>query len=140
MRFLILDLWIRDHKEEGLLPGLIFNQRQLFWIRNAQQWCNKHSIQDLKEGMTGVHTPDKYRLLGSLMLSDEFAKDFNCPKNSKMNPIRTCSVGSFWPENPLPGKSVTIKTKPEVVSLGARTESGIFLILLAVLGFYSVTY
>ena len=50
------------------------------------------------------HTPDKYRLIGSLMLSDEFANDFNCPKNSTMYPERNCPIGSFWPNSPVEGK------------------------------------
>ena len=34
------------------------------------------------------------------MLSDEFAKDFQCPRGSFMNPIKNCSIGSMWPETP----------------------------------------
>ena len=90
-----LELWMNDHGEEPLLPGLTdFSQMQMFWIRGAHQFCEMTEI-DLED----FHTPNKYRVLGSMMLSDEFAKEFNCPKGSPMNPVQTCSVGSLWPTN-----------------------------------------
>ena len=99
----ILELWVHHNGEEALLPGLSnFNQRQLFWIRNAQQWCYKHSDDDLRRSLyNDEHTPSKYRLIGSLMLSDEFANDFNCSPGTPMNPNRSCKIGSLWPESPL---------------------------------------
>ena len=94
-------LWVNDHGEEPLLPGLTdYNQRQMFWIRNAHQWCHKYTQSSLENALYGVHTPAPYRLVGSLMLSDEFAKDFQCPRGSFMNPAKNCSIGSIWPETP----------------------------------------
>ena len=89
---------MNDHGEEPLLPGLTdFNQMQMFWIRGAHQFCEMEENITLQ--LEDEHTPHKYRVLGSMMLSDEFANDFNCPKGSLMNPVQTCSVGSLWPTN-----------------------------------------
>ena len=53
--------------------------------------------------MKDAHTPNKYRILGSMMLSDEFVKDFNCSSKTFMNPPKRCPIGSLWPESPLKG-------------------------------------
>ena len=101
-----LEFWVYENGEEPLLPGLTdYNQRQLFWIRNAHRFCSYHSNNWLKRAMKGSHTPHKYRILGSMMLSDEFAKDFNCSNKTYMNPPKRCPVGSLWPDSPLKGLS-----------------------------------
>ena len=105
-----LETWVKDHGEEALLPGLTdYTQSQLCWIRNAQQWCHRYCNGSLRLHMNAIklgknnYTPKKYRLIGSLMLSDEFARDFNCPINSTMNPRRNCSIGSLWSQSPING-------------------------------------
>ena len=101
-----LEFWVHENGEEPLLPGLTdYNQRQLFWIRNAHRFCSYHSNNWLKRAMKDSHTPDKYRILGSMMLSDEFAKDFNCSSKTFMNPTKRCPIGSLWPDSPLKGLS-----------------------------------
>ena len=40
----------------------------------------------------GSHSPSRYRVLSSLSNNEDFAKDFNCPVGSKMNPVEKCSV------------------------------------------------
>ena len=42
--------------------------------------------------LTGVHSPGPYRILGPLSNNDDFARDFNCPVGSKMNPAKKCQV------------------------------------------------
>ena len=95
------------------MPGLTdFNQRQLFWIRKAHEWCDKPSKSRLRYLLTDdEHTPNKYRLIGSMMLSDEFAADFKCPKGSPMNPVRNCSVGSLWPKDLASGITTALRKK-----------------------------
>ena len=61
--------------------------------------------------MKDSHTPNKYRILGSMMLSDEFARDFNCSSTSVMNPKKQCQIGSLWPDSPLNGLAAGRKSK-----------------------------
>lgn len=41
---------------------------------------------------TGVHSPAQFRVLGPLSNMIDFAKDFNCPDGSAMNPPKKCEV------------------------------------------------
>jgi len=41
---------------------------------------------------TNPHSPGKYRINGSLANNEHFAKTFNCPKNSIMNPEKKCLI------------------------------------------------
>ena len=41
---------------------------------------------------TGQHSPGKYRILVPLSNNEDFAKDFNCPAGSGMNPEKKCKV------------------------------------------------
>ena len=61
--------------------------------------------------MKDSHTPNKYRILGSMMLSDEFARDFNCSSTSVMNPKKQCQIGSLWPDSPLKGLAAGRKSE-----------------------------
>jgi len=78
---------------EGTLPGLYYNQNQLFWITFAQTWCGVERTETLKKSiLTDVHSPNEFRVHGTLQNLKEFASDFQCPKGSKMNPIHKCEV------------------------------------------------
>lgn len=85
--------YMETHRREPGLFTLNYTPEQLFWIQNAQTWCSvyrKETLQSLFR--IGTLTPGKYRVLGYLQNSDDFARDFNCPKNSFMNPIDKCEV------------------------------------------------
>lgn len=60
---------------------------------NFQNWCSlvrpKHYIQII---LTDVHAPSKYRAMIPLQNRPEFAKAFQCPIGSPMNPERKCQV------------------------------------------------
>lgn len=78
---------------EKKLPNLNFTPSQLFWISNANMWCDKSSkISSSYALATNVHSPQEFRVIGMLSNSQEFANDFNCPANSKMNPKKKCIV------------------------------------------------
>jgi len=79
--------WAVSKGEESLLPGLNFTQRQLFWISAANVWCSVHRPQALEMSiLTGAHSPDRYRIVGTFSNIPQFADDFQCRRGSKMNP------------------------------------------------------
>ena len=85
--------WIKDHGEETSLPDLPYSPRQLFFISFGQVWCSKYRDQALKRLIkTNSHAPGQFRVLGTLQNNEDFAKEFNCPLGSKMNPEKKCTV------------------------------------------------
>ena len=72
---------------EPSLPGVAYTQSQVFWLSAASVWCAKHRDQALRlRLLTGVHSPDMFRVQGPFSNMQEFSTDFNCPVGSKMNP------------------------------------------------------
>jgi predicted metalloendopeptidase len=85
--------WVKDHQEEDLLPGLNFTSQQLFWISWGQVWCSKYRDPALRNQIqTGAHSPGEFRINGPMSNSPQFAKAFDCPVGSRMNPSQRCSV------------------------------------------------
>ncbi|KAJ8410718.1 hypothetical protein AAFF_G00186750 [Aldrovandia affinis] len=85
--------YVSKHGEEDPLPGIDLNHQQLFFLNFAQVWCGthrpEHAVNSIK---TDVHSPGKFRVLGSLQNFPEFSKAFNCRKESNMVPKKTCQV------------------------------------------------
>eukprot|EP00057_Strongylocentrotus_purpuratus_P020956 XP_011675430.1 PREDICTED: endothelin-converting enzyme 1 [Strongylocentrotus purpuratus] len=85
--------WIREHGEEQLLPALGLNHKQLFFLGFAQVWCSTSTPQAARlQLLTDEHTPPRYRVIGTLSNSEEFAEQFKCPVGSPMNPKDKCEV------------------------------------------------
>lgn len=85
--------WTKDHGREARLPGLEYSPDQLFWISAANIWCGKFRPEVLKLRVnSGVHSPARFRIIGPLSNSAEFAQSFGCPLDSPMNPRKKCSV------------------------------------------------
>ena len=85
--------WVSRNGQELKLPGLDYSPKQMFWISAAEAWCSKYSPESLTSLITsGSHSPNEFRILGSLSNMPEFSTDFNCPIGSKMNPENKCSV------------------------------------------------
>jgi membrane metallo-endopeptidase-like protein 1 len=86
--------WVQRNHDEKLLPGLGgYSQRQMFWISAANVWCAKYRDKALKlRVLTGVHSPDMFRVRGPFANMPEFSRDFNCPAGSPMNPQNKCEV------------------------------------------------
>lgn len=38
------------------------------------------------------HVPNKFRLIGPLSNLDEFVKEFECQRGTRMNPIQKCQI------------------------------------------------
>jgi membrane metallo-endopeptidase-like protein 1 len=88
--------WVaRNNKgEEPSLPGLSdLTANQLFFISFATVWCgNTRDGEAHRLIVTDPHSPGKYRVIGTLSNSEEFAREFQCKIGSKMNPKDKCNV------------------------------------------------
>ncbi|GFT82831.1 neprilysin-1 [Nephila pilipes] len=85
--------WVKRHGEEPLLPGLNLTHDQLFFLNYAQIWCGSMRPEDaLSKVRSSVHSPGPIRVLGPLSNSYDFARTYNCPPGSRMNPKKKCSV------------------------------------------------
>ncbi|XP_053308031.1 endothelin-converting enzyme 1 isoform X2 [Spea bombifrons] len=85
--------WVKMNGKEKLLPSLGLTNDQLFFVGFAQVWCSVRTDESSHEGLiTDPHSPPRFRVVGSVSNSKEFAKHFQCPLGSPMNPIRKCEV------------------------------------------------
>lgn len=86
--------WIEDHGEEEPLPKIPeVTPRQLFFLNFAQVWCGTARPEALRSKLkTAVHAPGKYRVLGTLANSEDFAEAFSCKAGQKMHPEDKCQV------------------------------------------------
>jgi len=58
-----------------------------------QVWCSVRTPESSHEGLvTDPHSPDKYRVIGTLSNSRDFVEHFGCPLGSPMNPGKHCEV------------------------------------------------
>ncbi|KAG5451814.1 Endothelin-converting enzyme 1 [Clonorchis sinensis] len=81
------------YSDGTVLPALDFTSDQLFFLAFAQIWCIKQLPRaTLTTVLYDVHTVDRYRVIGTLMNSEDFARVYNCPSGSYMNPKTKCSV------------------------------------------------
>ncbi|CAI4221414.1 unnamed protein product [Auanema sp. JU1783] len=75
------------------LPGVNLTHDQLFFLNYAQIWCgtmnDKEAVRKLR---TSEHSPGPIRVKGPLSNSKDFAKAYNCPVGSPMNPKEKCRV------------------------------------------------
>ncbi|XP_053650118.2 neprilysin-2 isoform X3 [Cherax quadricarinatus] len=91
--YMAYNQWAKDNGEEKTLPSLPYNTRQLFWISAANVWCGKYRPETLKlRILTGAHSPAQFRVNGPFSNRPEFARDWNCPIGSTLNPSKRCSV------------------------------------------------
>uniref|UniRef100_A0A8B9UNV7 endothelin-converting enzyme 1 n=1 Tax=Anas zonorhyncha TaxID=75864 RepID=A0A8B9UNV7_9AVES len=85
--------WLQKNGDEKRLPALGLTNHQLFFVGFAQVWCSVRTPESSHEGLvTDPHSPDKYRVIGTLSNSRDFVEHFGCPLGSPMNPGRHCEV------------------------------------------------
>ncbi|XP_061189533.1 endothelin-converting enzyme homolog isoform X2 [Saccostrea echinata] len=87
------DYWLSQNGKEQPLPALNLTHKQLFFLGFAQVWCSASTKEaDHLQILTDPHSPAIYRVIGTLSNSKEFAEQYKCPANSRMNPKKKCEV------------------------------------------------
>lgn len=85
--------WIKRNGEEKLLPSISYTPQQLFWISAASMECATYRNEALKFLFSmGQHSLEYFRIMLPFMNSENFAKDFECPEGSLMNPMKKCKI------------------------------------------------
>ncbi|NWI21367.1 ECE1 enzyme, partial [Crypturellus soui] len=85
--------WLKKNGEEETLPTLGLTNHQLFFVGFAQVWCSVRTPESSHEGLiTDPHSPSRYRVVGTVSNSREFAQHFACPPGAPMNPAKKCEV------------------------------------------------
>lgn len=81
--------WVGELKDsvENRLIALKYSPKQLFWISYAQFYCSvqRDEVKKLLLDSFEVHSFDRFRVIGPLLNSAEFSRDFSCPIKSRMN-------------------------------------------------------
>ncbi|KZC05312.1 Neprilysin-2, partial [Dufourea novaeangliae] len=79
---------------DPLLPGLEkFTNNQLFFLSFANVWCTAFDPKEIEHRLKrDSHSPGSLRVIGSVSNSEDFAKSYNCPEGSPMNPKKKCSI------------------------------------------------
>lgn len=87
--------WTEQNGSEARLPGLKYNQQQLFWISFGQLWCSASKNYVIRNHIIASdHSPNEFRVNGPIsnMPEHTFARDFDCSIGTKMNPRHKCIV------------------------------------------------
>ncbi|XP_037078255.1 endothelin-converting enzyme homolog [Pollicipes pollicipes] len=86
-------LYRKHHGEELPLPGVNHTHSQLFFLAFSQVWCTSATPE--AQRMTTLndnHSPARYRVIGPLSNSPDFAREYRCAAGSAMNPVHKCEV------------------------------------------------
>uniref|UniRef100_A0A182P2Z4 Uncharacterized protein n=1 Tax=Anopheles epiroticus TaxID=199890 RepID=A0A182P2Z4_9DIPT len=96
--FLAYSKWLSAQTDQRVLeaetlPGLNVTRTQLFFLNFAQIWCGVMRPEATRNKLkTAVHSPGRFRVIGTLSNSEDFAREYHCPVGSFMNPADKCSV------------------------------------------------
>ena len=88
----LLDALAQDGKSiDDKIGG--FTEAQRYFIGFAQVWCgNTREAMARQWALTDEHSPDRWRVNGTVQNFDAFAKAFNCRKGQPMYPESSCRV------------------------------------------------
>ncbi|NXN42266.1 MMEL1 protein, partial [Rhinoptilus africanus] len=85
--------WLEQEGKEPKLPGLNLSHKQLFFLNFAQVWCGSYRPEYASQSIkTDVHSPLKYRVMGSLQNFEAFSEVFHCKRGTAMHPAGKCRV------------------------------------------------
>ncbi|KAI8645201.1 hypothetical protein BD408DRAFT_459995 [Parasitella parasitica] len=81
-------------KQEETLPGLEhLSPEALFYVNFGRLWCGVRRPEFTQQLIySEEHSPDEARVNGAVQNSANFAKAFNCPVGSPMNPQKKCNM------------------------------------------------
>ncbi|CAK4177794.1 unnamed protein product [Aphanomyces euteiches] len=65
---------------------------KLFFVSMTQGWCAKFKDAGLKYILADPHPPNRFRVFGALQNNFDFARVFNCPADTFMNPKTKCTL------------------------------------------------
>ncbi|ETV67880.1 hypothetical protein H257_16005 [Aphanomyces astaci] len=63
---------------------------KLFYLSFAQTWCSKNTDAYLRATLWKLYPPRRFRVTGALQNDAEFARVFQCPTDSYLNPSKKC--------------------------------------------------
>ncbi|RHY75552.1 hypothetical protein DYB38_013703 [Aphanomyces astaci] len=63
---------------------------KLFYLSYAQAWCSKNTDAHLRATLWKLYPPTRFRVTGALQNDAQFARVFQCPTNSRLNPSNKC--------------------------------------------------
>ncbi|RQM20184.1 hypothetical protein B5M09_011579 [Aphanomyces astaci] len=63
---------------------------KLFYFSYARAWCSKNTPGQILDKFWRTHTLERYRVTGALQNNPEFARVFQCPTDSYLNPSKKC--------------------------------------------------
>ncbi|KAH9901083.1 Metalloprotease [Cubamyces lactineus] len=76
-----------ENGTEFLLPGLNYTRDQMFFISFARAWAQNIKPESaVARVRTDPHSPNRYRVEGTVSNMPEFAKAFKCSPKAKLNP------------------------------------------------------
>lgn len=93
MAYLAYGNWAKNNKNQPKLPGLTYTDKQLFWISSISHLCSRNRKEYIVNRLKhDPHTVKEFRVIGTLSNLPQFARDFNCPVGSNMNPAKKCFI------------------------------------------------
>jgi putative endopeptidase len=81
----------KDAKDKLVADG--FNEDQQFFLAVGQTWCSAYRPEEAARlAKVDPHSPPKWRVIGSLSNTPEFAEAFGCKLGTSMRPQNQCTV------------------------------------------------
>ncbi|XP_025418929.1 neprilysin-like isoform X2 [Sipha flava] len=81
--------FVAKHGEEDKLPGLEhLSHEQIYFLAFSNLWCEAATDDSFLNCYMDEHCPNKVRVTGTLMNSEEFSQVWQCKKGTRMNPDR----------------------------------------------------
>ncbi|XP_023235356.1 neprilysin-3-like [Centruroides sculpturatus] len=86
--------YLKKYKNEGkdiIEDFEMYTPDQMFFISYATMWCDSETSDELKYYMNlEEHSPQKFRIIGTVSNMKEFSEAFKCGNDKPMNPVDKC--------------------------------------------------